>query len=521
MIKILFTAFTFILMISSSFAYDLSFEFFEKRIVEIVKVESLINTNTLNFQINGYEKLNQSLETFSEYNIAQLKDIDNSLDGTNPIYGNELTYLSKSFALFNRYYKTLEKIEDNIKDMKNAKKKSVLEISIKVKKMEMLFENYFPTLENKTMRRAINEDDLTYDVKVNDFRKILLKTLKRRTYKRIKKLSKKLPRLDSIIVDSLAVKNLVEHVRNSALLKTIAATKYKDSKIKKDKKKIRTFLPSDRFSKIKEFLFHHLSGAFGNLAGSVRWRYGTLLHNEKIIQEILMQLKPLDIITEKTWFAATDTFIPGHFGHNAIWLGTKEQLIENGMWLHPEIVKVHSEIEAGKSILESDRSGTHLKDLRTFMNVDEFAILKIKNLEEKPAEYIEYLYTIALGQLGKTYDFNFDVETTDKLVCSELLYQVYGDIKWPTKSILGRFTITPDNVTSLALYQNSPIELAYYVAQRRPGIGNLRYKNLDDLADDMGFRKSDVLYQSVTKECTGKGEKMICKETIEPVIYVN
>ena len=77
MIKILFTAFTFILMISSSFAYDLSFEFFEKRIVEIVKVESLINTNTLNFQINGYEKLNQSLETFSEYNIAQLKDIDN------------------------------------------------------------------------------------------------------------------------------------------------------------------------------------------------------------------------------------------------------------------------------------------------------------------------------------------------------------------------------------------------------------------------------------------------------------
>jgi uncharacterized protein YycO len=289
--------------------------------------------------------------------------------------------------------------------------------------------------------------------------------------------------------------------------------------MRKDKKAMNKLFKKDAALKVKRYMLHHVSGSIGNLLGSIRWRKGRLLNNEKIIQEALAQLKPLDIITEKTWFAATDTFIPGHFGHNAIWLGTKEQLIANGMWSHPSIVPLQKQIEEGKSIIESDRTGTHLKDLREFMNVDEFAILRLKDLKFKSEVYKENLYKIATGQLGKGYDFNFNVETTDKLVCSELLYQSYGDIKWPTEVYLSRFTISPDNVVSLALYQNSPIELTYYVAQVEKSDSDLKYKTMDDLAKDIGFRKVDGNYYGVNETCTGKKSNKVCTEELTELIY--
>ena len=52
----------------------------------------------------------------------------------------------------------------------------------------------------------------------------------------------------------------------------------------------------------------------------------------------------------------------------------------------------------------------------------------------------------AFKQIGKSYDFNFNVETDKKIVCSELAYVVYGDMEWPTERQLGRYTISPDHV---------------------------------------------------------------------------
>jgi hypothetical protein len=48
------------------------------------------------------------------------------------------------------------------------------------------------------------------------------------------------------------------------------------------------------------------------------------------------------------------------------------------------------------------------------------------------------------------YDFNFDVTTTTRIVCSEIAYVVYPDIVWPTTTTLKRNTISPDNVAVMA-----------------------------------------------------------------------
>ncbi|MBT8098346.1 MAG: Poxvirus G6, partial [Gammaproteobacteria bacterium] len=50
------------------------------------------------------------------------------------------------------------------------------------------------------------------------------------------------------------------------------------------------------------------------------------------------------------------------------------------------------------------------------------------------------------------------VNTTDKIVCSELAYVSYPSIDWPTERTLGRHSISPDNVAQLA-WNNVPLQL--------------------------------------------------------------
>ncbi|WP_374758519.1 YiiX/YebB-like N1pC/P60 family cysteine hydrolase [uncultured Deefgea sp.] len=55
----------------------------------------------------------------------------------------------------------------------------------------------------------------------------------------------------------------------------------------------------------------------------------------------------------------------------------------------------------------------------------------------------------ALAQVGKEYDFNFDVVMRQRIVCSELVYVVFPELPWPISKALGRDTISPDNVAQL------------------------------------------------------------------------
>ena len=68
---------------------------------------------------------------------------------------------------------------------------------------------------------------------------------------------------------------------------------------------------------------------------------------------------------------------------------------------------------------------------------------------------------MAFRQLGKKYDFNFDVNTTDKIACSELAYVSFPSIDWPTQKTLGRRNISPDNVAKLA-WNNLHLELILF-----------------------------------------------------------
>lgn len=188
---------------------------------------------------------------------------------------------------------------------------------------------------------------------------------------------------------------------------------------------------------------HVSSLVFGNAMGLVESRRGKLDGRAEVLSKVRQHVRAGDILLEKTPFRLTDAFIPGHFGHVAIWVGSEAELRQLGIWDHPAVRPHQAAISAGRGVVEALRSGVEMNPLRQFMNIDDLAVLRQNGLAD--ADRAEAIVQ-ALRQVGKEYDFNFEVQSTDRIVCSELVYHSYVHLDWPTERHLGRVTISPDNV---------------------------------------------------------------------------
>ncbi len=206
------------------------------------------------------------------------------------------------------------------------------------------------------------------------------------------------------------------------------------------------------------------SSLFGNTAGLVETRHGKLFRNKQARRHLHRILQPGDILLEKTPFRLTDKLIPGHWGHAAVWIGSPADIKRLGLEENALVVKHRDSIQQGKMIVEALRSGVQLNSLKHFLNVDDVVVLRQSRLSDDDRRRI---IIQSLRQLGKAYDFNFDVETTDRIVCSELVYLSHEKIQWPTSNLMGRSTISPDQI-ALRAGDGKPLKVvALYLDGRR------------------------------------------------------
>lgn len=195
---------------------------------------------------------------------------------------------------------------------------------------------------------------------------------------------------------------------------------------------------------------------FGNMVGLVESRRGKLDRRPQVLHRVRGQLQAGDVLLEKTPFRLTDSFIPGHWGHAAVWIGNEDELRALDLWDHPLVVARHAEIRNGRGVVEALRSGVEMNSLEHFMNVDDLAVLRHRSLGRDKRKQV---VLEALRQVGKAYDFNFDTQSADSIVCSELVYHAYGDVQWPTDRTLGRVVISPDNIAQKAV-SGGPFDVA-------------------------------------------------------------
>lgn len=221
---------------------------------------------------------------------------------------------------------------------------------------------------------------------------------------------------------------------------------------------------------------------FGNAVGLVETRKGKLYGREEVRAEVQKTLQAGDILLEKTPFRLTDKLIPGYWGHAAVWAGTEEELKELGIWDHPVLRPYQGQIRSGHLVVEALRSGVEMNTLQHFLNIDSIGVLR-----KTGASRSDRANTViqALRQVGKPYDFNFDVESKGRVYCSKLVYMCYSGVDWPTKKSLGRTTFTPDDVAIKAVKGGSLQLVTFYHEGNR-----VTSSPLDTMAKLMGINNA-------------------------------
>lgn len=310
---------------------------------------------------------------------------------------------------------------------------------------------YLPLEKSGKYRRLLNEKDQAYDKFKNSFKLLLKRTYSNLTIK--------------VLAKSAAVAEKYEHAQNAeeliSIIKNSSLFEAQTPKKMGVRMDIRVHTFVDGLIKAGRGTFYGLSKFFGNIVGRFESRKGYLWEDKKLEESLATSLEPLDVLLEKTPFRATDRFIPGHWGHAAIYVGNKAQLTELGLWNHPAVVPHHTAIENGATIVEALRPGVQINSIAHFLNIDDLAVQRY-NRSLAVAEKHDYLIR-TFKQIGKRYDFAFDAESGKTIVCSELPYMIFKDVDFTVAKALGRPNVTPDHISAKSLGLGADFSLILFI----------------------------------------------------------
>jgi hypothetical protein len=167
------------------------------------------------------------------------------------------------------------------------------------------------------------------------------------------------------------------------------------------------------------------------------------------IEQISEKIKPGDIILERRNWYLSNPWLPGFWPHSALYVGRVQDLRELGIADHPAVMKhlkpYTKQAKDGQeyTVIEAVSEGVVLNSLEHSALADYVAVLRPRVTNEQKAAAIAQAFT----HLGKPYDFNFDFDDTDKLVCTQLVYLCYqGMLTFELKRILGRNTLPANEI---------------------------------------------------------------------------
>ena len=200
------------------------------------------------------------------------------------------------------------------------------------------------------------------------------------------------------------------------------------------------------------------------------------------------KLQPGDIFLERRNWYVSNAFLPGYWPHAALYVGSPDELKKLGLEQDPRVQQNWAKLlrpDAGGHacvVLESVSEGVVFTSLEhSIGEADSVALLRPRLAPQQIREAIARAFSHA----GKPYDFEFDFFSSDKLVCTELVYRAYdGPIQFPLKKIMGTTTLPAiEFVRKYATERNSPTAQFAFVCclQGDAGAGRASF------VDEAGF----------------------------------
>ena len=197
------------------------------------------------------------------------------------------------------------------------------------------------------------------------------------------------------------------------------------------------------------------------------------------MEQMESQLKPGDILLERSDYFMSNAFLPGFWPHTIIYLGKKEEwsalrtadgrALGEDPWIQENILpKYFSPFDQHHParVIEAISDGVVFNSMHHAAQKDDIVIIRPQISEADIAESISR----ALRHHGKPYDFEFNFFTDDKIVCSELAFRAYSHVinfevqkkasskpnpRVPgLKTVAGRDTMPSQEIAELAIYMN-------------------------------------------------------------------
>ena len=428
----------------------------------------LFAQNTSDTKEKIQKEIFSSIRLFEESLTIRQKMIDvyNKLHAKSsekqPLSGKDLEELSDTTSSFlkqrSKLYAVATKYEKDINSISNDKESKDIQlakVSISLASSLIMYDNWMLAISqyqnDNLLRFHLNNPDSGYGI----------------GYRELSQMASSFASIDNRYRTKSAIEWYEQHKQNNDIgfegyqyISTLITNSPSYNMIKENdtsdmvNNKIEkiTFDFIDTSKSVKNETTNLVSLLFGNTVGMVATRKGKLYDSQEILSNTKSNLKAGDILLEKTPFRLTDSFIPGHWGHAALWIGDEQELKELGIWENEAVVPYHEKIKNGKHIIEALREGVVINSMKHFLNIDDLGVIRDVNITDVERKNI---ILNAFRQLGKEYDFNFDANSCDKVYCSKLVYLAYGNVPWPTSRTLDRFVVNPDDIASYVVDDKS------------------------------------------------------------------
>jgi len=204
----------------------------------------------------------------------------------------------------------------------------------------------------------------------------------------------------------------------------------------------------------------NVANAMGNIY--ISKRHEKLISVEQIV-EMGKVLEPGDILVQRRNWYASNVGIPGFWPHAAIYFGGLPGMLEyfkdvpvEGYANLDELIKakhfkvyekIKSPDEAGLeyAVIEGMAPGIIVQPLEVSAHADYVGAMRPRLSKSDKLKAI----LRAFDNYGKPYDYNFDFETKDEIVCSELVYDAFLPAKdkqglnFKLKMVSGRKMVSP------------------------------------------------------------------------------